>query len=62
MPHLQLDVNGSYALADKQRLANARSQTYTYAWMMSVDIRRISLVARDPGEGTVWRTIEGGDA
>ncbi|KQX35457.1 hypothetical protein [Variovorax sp. Root434] len=57
MPYLQLDVNGSYAIADKQRLANALAETY--ARMMSVDMRRISIAIRELGEGAVWRMVDG---
>ena len=41
MPYLQLDVNGHYPSDDKLRLATKMSETY--AQMMSVDIRRISV-------------------
>ncbi|HEY0207535.1 hypothetical protein [Acerihabitans sp.] len=53
MPYLQLDVNGHYAVADKQRLAARLCATY--AGMMSVDIRRISVAIRELGEGGIWR-------
>ncbi|TCL05390.1 MULTISPECIES: tautomerase family protein [Sodalis] len=53
MPYLQLDVNGHYPVADKKRLAAKISETY--AQMMSVDIRRISVAIRELGEGGVWR-------
>ncbi|WP_410014044.1 tautomerase family protein [Sodalis sp. C49] len=53
MPYLQLDVNGHYATPDKQRLAAKLSATY--AEMMSVDIRRISIAIRELGAGGVWR-------
>jgi phenylpyruvate tautomerase PptA (4-oxalocrotonate tautomerase family) len=58
MPYLQLDLNGSYSLSDKKRLAAAMSETY--ARMMSVDIRRISVAIRELGEGGVWRIPEVG--
>jgi phenylpyruvate tautomerase PptA (4-oxalocrotonate tautomerase family) len=58
MPYLQLDVNGHYAAADKRRLAARMSETY--ARMMSVDIRRISIAIRELGDGTVWRITEAG--
>lgn len=58
MPYLQLDVTGSYADDDKKRLAAAMSQTY--ARMMEVDIRRISVAIRELGEGGVWRIPEVG--
>ncbi|MDO9404428.1 MAG: tautomerase [Polaromonas sp.] len=57
MPYLQLDVNGSHALVDKKRLAKQLCETY--AEMMSVDIRRISIAIREVGEGGVWRTVDG---
>jgi phenylpyruvate tautomerase PptA (4-oxalocrotonate tautomerase family) len=53
VPYLQLDVNGHYASAIKQRLAERMCRTY--AEMMSVDIRRISVAVRELGEGGVWR-------
>jgi phenylpyruvate tautomerase PptA (4-oxalocrotonate tautomerase family) len=58
MPYLQLDVNGRHAAADKRRLAAKMSETY--ARMMSVDIRRISVAIRDLGDGGVWRVAEPG--
>jgi phenylpyruvate tautomerase PptA (4-oxalocrotonate tautomerase family) len=58
MPYLQLDVNGSYAAADKRQLAKEMSETY--ARMMSVDIRRISVAIRELGDGGVWRIAEHG--
>jgi phenylpyruvate tautomerase PptA (4-oxalocrotonate tautomerase family) len=60
MPYLQLDVNERYAVADKQRLAAQMSETY--ARMMSVDIRRISVAIRELGEGGVWRIPDAGGA
>lgn len=59
MPYLQLDVNDHYPVDVKQRLANAMSETY--ARMMSVDIRRISVAIRELGEGGVWRIAEAGE-
>lgn len=58
MPYLQLDVNGSYPSASKKRLAAAMCETY--ADMMSVDIRRISVAIRELGDGGVWRIAEAG--
>lgn len=58
MPYLQLDLNEHYSVADKRRLAGEMSETY--ARMMSVDIRRISVAIRELGEGGVWRTAEAG--
>ena len=58
MPYLQLDVNGHYSSDDKRRLAAKMSETY--AEMMSVDIRRISVAIRELGEGGVWRIVEAG--
>lgn len=57
MPYLQLDVNGHHAVADKKRLAQQLSETY--ARLMSVDIRRISIAIREVGEGGVWRMVDG---
>ncbi len=56
MPYLQLDVNGHYNVAEKQLLASRMCTTY--ARMMSVDIRRISVAIRELGEGSVWRIPE----
>ncbi len=58
MPYLQLEVNGHYPVADKKRLAAKISATY--AQMMSVDIRRISVVIRELGEGGIWRVPDVG--
>jgi phenylpyruvate tautomerase PptA (4-oxalocrotonate tautomerase family) len=57
MPYLQLDVNGHYPVEDKKRLAARLCETY--ANLMSVDIRRISIAIRECGEGSVWRTVDG---
>ena len=57
MPYLQLDVNGRYPVEDKKRLAAKLCETY--AGLMSVDIRRISIAIRECGEGSVWRTVDG---
>jgi phenylpyruvate tautomerase PptA (4-oxalocrotonate tautomerase family) len=59
MPYLQLDVNDHYSVEDKRRLALKMSETY--ARMMSVDIRRISVAIRELGEGGVWRIPEPGE-
>jgi phenylpyruvate tautomerase PptA (4-oxalocrotonate tautomerase family) len=56
MPYLQLDVNEHYSVADKRLLAKKMSETY--ARMMSVDIRRISVAIRELGDGGVWRIAE----
>ncbi len=56
MPYLQLDVNGRYTPENKKRLAQAMCETY--ARMMSVDIRRISVAIRELGEGGLWRIAE----
>ncbi|WP_017758037.1 tautomerase family protein [Pseudacidovorax intermedius] len=58
MPYLQLDVTGSYPTDAKKRLAAEMSRTY--AQMMEVDIRRISVAIRELGEGGVWRIPEVG--
>ncbi|WP_411885383.1 tautomerase family protein [Polaromonas sp. YR568] len=57
MPYLQLDVNGRHPVEDKKRLAAKLCETY--ARLMSVDIRRISIAIRECGEGSVWRTVDG---
>ncbi len=51
MPYLQLDVNGTFAVDDKKRLAKKLCETY--AGMMTVDIRRISIAIRKAGESSV---------
>jgi phenylpyruvate tautomerase PptA (4-oxalocrotonate tautomerase family) len=58
MPYLQLDVTGTYTTDEKKRLAAEMSRTY--ARMMEVDIRRISVAIRELGEGGVWRIPEAG--
>lgn len=58
MPYLQLDVAATHPVASKKRLAAQMSRTY--AEMMSVDIRRISVAIRELGEGGVWRIPETG--
>ena len=57
MRYLQLDVNGPYPVAAKKLLAKTLCETY--ASIMKVDIRRISIAIRELGEGGVWRTIDG---
>jgi len=58
MPYLQLDVTQTYPVSTKRLLAQRMSETY--ARMMSVDIRRISVAIRELGEGGVWRIPEVG--
>ena len=58
MPYLQLDTNGSYPSDAKKRLAEAMCKTY--AEMMSVDIRRISVAIRELGKGGLWRIPDRG--
>ncbi|ARO57385.1 tautomerase [Methylorubrum zatmanii] len=58
MPYLQLDVTGHHPVAMKKRLAAEMSRTY--AEMMSVDIRRISVAIRELGDGGVWRIPDAG--
>lgn len=60
MPYLQLDTFGRHSTEDKSRLAAAMCETY--ARMMSVDIRRISVAIRELGEGGLWRITEPGGA
>lgn len=57
MPYLQLDVNDSYPVELKQALA--KKMALTYAELMMVDIRRISIAIREVGQGGVWRTVDG---
>ncbi|MFD0666611.1 tautomerase family protein [Ramlibacter sp. MAHUQ-53] len=58
MPYLQLDVARNYPVLEKKRLAAALCDTY--ARLMSVDIRRISVAIRELGEGGLWRIPEAG--
>jgi phenylpyruvate tautomerase PptA (4-oxalocrotonate tautomerase family) len=58
MPYLQLDTNEHYSVAQKKLLAARMSETY--ARMMSVDIRRISVAIRELGDGGVWRVTAAG--
>jgi hypothetical protein len=57
MPYLQLDVNGTYPLESKRRLAARMCETYAAA--MAVDIRRISIAIRECGDDAVWRMVDG---
>jgi len=57
MPYLQLDVNGQFPVDDKKRLAKTLCESY--ARMMMVDIRRISIAIREVGDGGLWRMIDG---
>jgi phenylpyruvate tautomerase PptA (4-oxalocrotonate tautomerase family) len=57
MPYLQLDVNGRYSIEDKKRLAALLCNTYSR--LMSADIRRVTIVVREIGEGGIWRTVDG---
>jgi phenylpyruvate tautomerase PptA (4-oxalocrotonate tautomerase family) len=59
VPYLQLDVNDSYPEGLKQQLAARMCETY--ASMMSVDIRRISVAIRELGAGGIWRIAEVGE-
>ena len=56
MPYLQLDLNDHYSVERKRLLAAKMSETY--ARMMSVDIRRITVALRELGPGSVWRIAE----
>jgi phenylpyruvate tautomerase PptA (4-oxalocrotonate tautomerase family) len=58
MPYLQLDVTRNYPALEKKQLAAAMCETY--ARLMSVDIRRISVAIRELGEGSLWRIAEAG--
>jgi phenylpyruvate tautomerase PptA (4-oxalocrotonate tautomerase family) len=60
MPYLQLDVTESYATETKQELAE--KFCHTYAMLMSVDVRRITVAIRELGSGGVWRIPETGSA
>lgn len=57
MPYLQLDVNDTYPVDAKKALAQKMASTY--ADMMTVDIRRISIAIRETGDGGVWRIVDG---
>jgi phenylpyruvate tautomerase PptA (4-oxalocrotonate tautomerase family) len=56
MPYLQLDVNGSFPSATKKQLAGLMIESY--ARLMTVDKRRISVAIRELGEGSIWRIAE----
>lgn len=58
MPYLQLDLTGTYPVEIKRRLATTMSATY--AEMMQVDVRRISIAVRELGEGGLWRVLQAG--
>lgn len=58
MPYLQLDANAHYTAEQKKLLAARMSETY--ARMMSVDVRRISVARRESGDGSVWRITSTG--
>jgi phenylpyruvate tautomerase PptA (4-oxalocrotonate tautomerase family) len=58
MPYLELDVNEHYPVAAKRLLAAKMCETY--ARLMSVDIRRISVAIRELGDGGVWRIADTG--
>lgn len=57
MPYLQLDVNGRHAVHNKRQLAQRLCATY--ARLMHVDIRRVSVAIRESGEGSLWRIVDG---
>lgn len=57
MPYLQLDVNARFPAEDKKRLAQRLSETY--AALMDMDIRRVTVAIRELGEGSVWRMVDG---
>jgi phenylpyruvate tautomerase PptA (4-oxalocrotonate tautomerase family) len=57
MPYLQLDVNDNYPVDVKKTLAGKMATTY--ATLMTVDIRRISVAIREVGQGGVWRVVDG---
>jgi phenylpyruvate tautomerase PptA (4-oxalocrotonate tautomerase family) len=57
MPYLQLDVNGNYPTATKQKLASRMAEIY--AQMMQADVKRVTVTIRELGEGAVWRNING---
>jgi phenylpyruvate tautomerase PptA (4-oxalocrotonate tautomerase family) len=56
MPYLQLDVNGTFSASAKKNLARRMSESY--ARMMQVDIRRISVAIRECGEEGIWRVVD----
>jgi hypothetical protein len=58
VPYLQLDTHQKFP--DQLKRTLVRRMSETYAAMMQVDIRRISVAIRELGEGSVWRTIEAG--
>ena len=58
MPYLQLDTHQQFSPAQKKLFAFKVSETY--AQMMSVDIRRISVAIRELGDSGLWRMTAAG--
>ena len=57
MPYLQLDVGGRHASDVKRRTAQRMAETY--ASLMSVDLRRVTVAIRECGDGALWRVVDG---
>ena len=56
MPYIQLEVRNHYPIETKKTLAKAIGKAY--AEIMEADIRRITVVIRELGEGSIWRCSE----
>jgi len=57
MPYLQLEINKNYPTATKQLLAKRMGEIYS--GVMIADVRRVTVVIRELGEGSVWRCSDG---
>ncbi len=57
MPCLQLDVPFHYSVPQEQRLAKRLGEIH--AEVMQANVKRITVVIREVGEGGVWRCTEG---
>ncbi len=56
MPYIQLEVRSHYPTETKKALAKAIGKAY--AEIMQADVRRITVVIRELGEGSIWRCSE----
>lgn len=56
MPYLQIEVLNKYPTPVKQALA--KKLGLIYARIMKADVRRITVVIRELGEGNIWRCSE----
>lgn len=57
MPYIQIEVTGSYPVGTKQLLAKRIGEVYSE--IMQADVKRITVVIRELGVGSVWRCAEG---